>query len=92
MKVIHKQTIPKSILNGSKSLKIPIDAKILDIQLQYGDIVVWYEFEVMNKEQLVERRIACVGTGIVFDTEYEHKYISTIQIEYLVYHFYVEVK
>lgn len=71
-------------------IKIPKGSKLVDIQVQNGEIKMWAVVDEAVKE-VDGMRIMIAGTGrpIHFDLEvYEH--LKTVQIENYVWHIYVD--
>lgn len=71
-------TIYKYYYNGFEEVTMPQGARILDIQHQDKDIVIWAEID--THAPIVIRRFEVVGTGHELETPPEsRKYIATVQ-------------
>jgi len=76
---IHKHII------GDGKVKLPVDAKILSIQMQNGFITAWYETCNPNIVEFKEFKV--IGTG--WDIEdFKRKYIATVKDGLFVWHIY----
>ena len=77
------KTVFKYELQGKDViLKLPLGAKILNVQLQNDRPVLW---ALVNPEnELVDRSICIVGTG--WDVEDNMEYINTYMEGYFVWH------
>lgn len=82
---IYKQTLQ---LTDKQTVTLPADAKILSVQLQHGEIRLWYSFDEHANHQERHRFIYIVGTGHPFDIEEPYKFISTVQMDQFVWHIY----
>lgn len=71
-------TIHKYYYNGFEEVSMVEGAKILDIQWQDRDIVIWAEVD--TDKPIVIRRFEFIGTGFEIETPSEsRKYITTVQ-------------
>lgn len=88
--VIHQIALCSLNLNDSWSFALPKDAAILAIQIQNGEPVMWYLFNVEDKHELLTRTFHCIGTGIDHDSR-RLIYIATVQSGPYVLHFFEEI-
>lgn len=65
-----------------QKVEMPEDAKILSAQLQNGVLCIWAL--VSTDRELEDRTIHTIGTG--WETDFLYKFISTVQIDGLVWH------
>ena len=75
-------------LTHKQTLELPQGAQILTIQLQDGKIVLWALVDDKCKLIKGNRFIECYYTGKEIEISHELTYISTIQYNGLVYHFF----
>lgn len=78
MKTVHKYELK----SHDASIKLPLGAEILTVQLQNDRPVLWALIDPGN--ELVDRFISIVGTG--WDVEDSMKYICTYPDGYMVWH------
>jgi hypothetical protein len=85
---MHTKLIHKSLLRliPIQCITLPVDAKILDVQVQRGIPCIWFEFEetpFSNTTAYCDREFVIIGTGIKVDVEDDVKleYIGTFQLE-----------
>lgn len=86
MKVIYKYPLGKIQHNSVIEIEMPKGAKVLDIQMQNGDPVVW---AIVNPKHSLRKRVFHVfGTGFeMHDYEKKHyDHINTVQDGLLVWH------
>lgn len=81
---IHKVTLQ---LTDRQSVKLPVGAKILSVQVQNGEMKAWFEFDERETRELY-RFIYIVGTGHLFEIEEPYKFIGTVQMGPFVWHIY----
>ncbi len=81
MKTIYKYFLSHGVTN----ILMPCGAKLLDIQTQGTDIVLWAE--VTPDAEKEKRCIVGIFTGEPFDL-LSGRYLATTQVGNLVYHFY----
>lgn len=74
-----------------QSIKMPRGAKILCIQMQQSEPMLWAEVD--TSAQLESRIIRLFGTGnlMLLDDTIKLKYISTFQLSVLVLHVYEQI-
>lgn len=76
MKVIYKYSL---LVKDTQELSLPIGAKILTVQLQFGTPFLWAIVD--PDETLMEKRtIQIIGTGHFKQDNEIGKYISTFQL------------
>lgn len=80
---IFKSVIPE--ITREQFIKMPLGAKILSIQIQHGNVTVWYLCQ--PEATMVNRRIAIYGTGHEVNGVVG-EYLATIQIGTLVWHYF----
>lgn len=83
MKTIHKYTLtPNAIIS------MPVDAKLLCVQMQDGEPRIWAEVD--TNRPYVGRRFVTVGTGhdLDFYGPIRGPYLGTFQKDWLVFHVY----
>jgi len=86
MRVIHKQVLKTT---DFQKIVVPLDSKILTVQLQNGLPCIWYEHDFNKVDKYID--VYTFGTGHSMDFEYiEPEYIATYQIGGLVFHVYIE--
>ena len=85
MSVIYKYELDRA---HRQSLKLPIDAEILSVQMQAGNICAWVKLD--PNKPTASREIMLVGTGHSFDDR-PMRHISTIQDNGFVWHFFESV-
>jgi hypothetical protein len=77
----------KYTLNGMvNDIQMPMDAEILTVQLQDGQMFnacIWAKVKPEN--ELEKRQFVVIGTGHSFD-DTNHKYIGTYQEGFFVWH------
>jgi hypothetical protein len=85
MKIIYKYPLA---LTGEQVLELPQAARILDIQMQGFELCAWAEIDKSMPSK--ERKIVLIGTGnpINYKPPQHLMYISTVQIDGMVWHFY----
>lgn len=81
------KTIYKYALSPDGRIVLPIDAKILSIQSQNGEPVLWALVDPSNNNVL--RKLRVYGTGHTCGSLAE-KFIATVQLGELVFHFFEE--
>jgi hypothetical protein len=72
-------------------IEMPLDAEILDVQLQNGQMFnacIWAKVNPEN--ELEKRKFVVIGTGHSFD-DTNHKYIGTYQDGPFVWHLFEDV-
>jgi hypothetical protein len=83
----------KYTLNGMvNDIQMPLDAEILTVQLQDGQMFnacIWAKVNPEN--ELEKRQFVVIGTGHSFD-DTNHKYIGTYQEGFFVWHVFEIVK
>lgn len=85
--IIHKAVIED--LFGYVKIVIQEDAELLDIQLQNGKLVCWYQFEAGQETNLAQDiELYFATTGNEFDLPEESMYRKTIQVGDFVIHVY----
>ena len=86
MKTIHKYQM-KDLM---RPVMMPEGAEILSIQMQHSVISIWTIVNI--GAVLVERNIVIFGTGEVLPDDMRgYKYITTVQMGALVWHFFERV-
>lgn len=77
-----------NVVSQSAKIKLPINAKILDIQCQGSEICLWAEIDTDQDEE--EVIIQCFGSGhaLYQDMGVDREYIATVQHDGYVWHFY----
>lgn len=55
---IYKQVL---LLNVEQIISLPVDAKVLDVQVQHEQIAMWYAFD--DSGMVRSREVIMVGTG-----------------------------
>lgn len=85
--VIYKHTLE---MTDFQTLDLPVDARILAVQMQDGKICLWTtqlrgEY-AMNK---TSRRFTIVGTGNAYDERNAGRYVGTVQQPPYVWHVFV---
>lgn len=86
MKTIWKSTLT---LAPSQVLQMPLGAKIVAVQDQMGELMVWYE---CNPDRpLSPRTITLVTTGGDLPDTHVMRYLATVQKDEFVWHFYEAV-
>lgn len=87
---IHKYPLPFTNLNTAVLLQLPVEAKLLDAQLQGGVVVLWALVDPNADSET--REFALYATGATIDADTDH-YIATIQLPRgLVGHLFEEIK
>lgn len=83
MNTIYKYPL---ILQHRQTVKMPLYAKILSVQMQGYQICLWAELD--TDDDAGDRTFLIYGTGheIPEEEEFGRKYIGTIQQERLVWH------
>lgn len=86
MQVIHKVKLEAARVR-EQTIPLPINARILDIQCQLGDVCLWYAF---NPAEVHLRRMqfTTIGTGREYP-ETVGDYIGTVQDNGYVWHIFV---
>ena len=69
---------------GMNNLFLPSQARFLDVQMQNGNIVIWYLAE--DPEGSYDRNILVCFTGKEVNIHTYDIYLGTVQHEDLVYH------
>lgn len=86
MAVIHKQELE---ITDRQVLRMPVDSKILCVQVQRGVLCVWYLTELVVYPTLWERVFYIFGTGHPVDRPLDD-YIGTVQMDQFVWHVFAE--
>ena len=83
--VVHKYNLRAADL---QQLSMPKHAKILSVQLQRGELVLWAFVDISNEPEL--RTIELITTGNSVYDDYKRVFIDTVQLhsDNLVYHFF----
>jgi len=87
MKTIWKFEIE---LTDNQNVMMPMEAKILTVQIQHGKVCVW---AIVDPEQPLERRYFYLrGTGHPSDGMDEMQYVGTVQDRqgFLIWHIFTE--
>ena len=74
MNIIHKQNL--QLTHNEQILQMPINAKILCAQIQYGKICIWYKCQ--SNEIMESRFFWLIGTGLEIEKD-NLVFIGTIQ-------------
>lgn len=77
LQCIHKYPLPFTSLNTAVVLDLPIEAKLLDAQLQNGVVVLWVLVDPNADAEKREFVLYATGATIDVDTD---RYIATIQL------------
>ncbi len=89
MTFIHKIKLE---LCGTQVIALPAVCGIVDVQVQNGEIVMWYSwdeiFQGRNKKDVVE--ILMYGTGNPIDTLIRKRHLATVQLNGFVWHIYLK--
>lgn len=73
---IHKYTL----VVGLNNLELPLSAKILDVQAQHGEPVLWALVD-LREEMRVTRNVVLVPTGVQLQADVrEWSYLGTVQL------------
>lgn len=84
MKTIHKY---KLLSVHSSTILMPEGAEILAIQIQFNEVCMWVMVDLNNV--VTQRCIETYGTGHELPDDMKgHKYISTVQQNGFVWHFF----
>lgn len=75
MKTIWKYDLKTT---DTQNIEMPVDAKILCVQMQYGEPKLWCIVNPQNQKAF--RQIRIIGTGHEFEDDFTAKYISTYQL------------
>lgn len=93
MEVIYKYELDAV---PEQTFSLPAFAQILSVQCQgegAGVPVMWVR-HTLNTSAMVDRTIVVLPTGLDFDVPqgYQYKHIETIQMSFMVWHFFEKVK
>ncbi len=86
MKTIYKFQL--NLHNYTNELMLPIDSKVLTVQLQNNIISLWIEIN-LDEKQTELRRFKIIATGQSFE-DTDAIYIATVQQGILVWHIFEE--
>lgn len=86
MKTIHKYTIIG--ITDNYPVQMPVDAKILHVDMQYGMITLWALVDLSNMFE--NRYFSVYGTG--FDILKEGCYIGTVKEDTFVWHIFEDIR
>lgn len=92
--IIYKYKIPNAIIPTQISFELPKEAKFLSCKADNNDIVLWFEIDLDNSENLpkVKRTFYNVWTGHEFHKSSTDKYLGTVEVNVgLVYHLYEKI-
>ena len=84
MKRIYKYMIPVHAENEQAIVALPLDAEILSVVQQRGDIFIWAL--VTPSGQLINRSFQVLGTGWNIEDDVPRKFIGTVFIEEFIFH------
>ena len=74
-------------------VKMPLKSKILDIQMQNGNPVLWALVDTDMSEIKAEVKINMYGTGWeIYENVLEDEYLATVQEGELVWHFFLSLE
>lgn len=84
MQTIWKQ----NLIIGPNMIAMPINAKILSLQIQEGKITLWFLFDKEDRYDLKTRIFNVFATGEFFDqiVGKRHQHVGTVQIDIFVWH------
>ena len=80
MKTIYKYPL---IVGGENIIGMPSGAKVLDVQSQRGELVLWAIVDLQNPFEA--RHFDVIGTGFSLPDEAD-QYIASVQLGPLVWH------
>jgi hypothetical protein len=84
MRTIHKVTLQ---IKDTQTIFLPWNFEPLSIQVQDGEIVMWYLCDTTYQELPVV--IYCYGTGHnIYNQNNTDNYLGTVQLNGLVWHFF----
>lgn len=75
-------------IKKEQTIEVPMLRKILDIQMQNGNPVMWVQVETSPKMPLV---IKMFGTGFDMPEKFKGIYLGTVQDGSLVWHFFTNL-
>lgn len=84
---IFKYQIPEG---NELSIKMPIKAKILDVQIQNEFVTLWAEVDI--HAEFEDRHFLIFGTGWQLPDDKNLHYLKTVQIREFVWHVYEDIK
>ncbi len=87
MRTIHKQILASTHF-GIQYLSLPVNFKILHLEMKETDLCLWYECATDNPHTLVEFRIYATGDNIGNVKCARQHYVGTCILHSYVYHVY----
>lgn len=61
-----------------QAIEVPVDAEMLDVQVQFGEIAIWYRCDPNAPKET--RTIALVGTGKAAPNTKDGRYLGTVAL------------
>ena len=89
MRTVHKYDLPSiGTTEDTFELLLPADARLLTVQLQYGEPKLWALVD--TERERVPYRLRVAGTGHPLDGDALHTYLGTVQFAggRLVFHYF----
>ncbi len=69
-----------SLSSFSATFDFPPGARVLAVQVQHGDPVMWVEHST-DQSKLEPRRFVVIGTGHPFPEDFRGTYVATFQLD-----------
>ncbi len=87
MRTIHKFVL---VPGNETRIKLPRSAKVLAVQVQYGNPQVWVELDTAIQGDWETRSFFVFGTGHQIPDHFQGQYVGTFQLDNgeLVFHVY----
>ncbi len=71
-----------------RSVDLPIGGKVLKIKEQDGEIMLWWDFPIIEPPQTEKIEFAVIGTGVLYEELEYATFIDTVFSGRFVWHVY----
>ena len=87
----NKQVYQYPISPKERYIEMPIGAEILSIQCQYDDVYLWALVDPKKEKEIRSFEIYATGEDILCHRGIKRKYLQTVQMGVLVFHFFERI-